>query len=363
MEEWKYQYWLQSITGIKNKKKQILVEYCGGAKELYYMKEKQLASIYGILQEEIDEILATKKSWDLNKEAEWLEAAGVSMVSIEDKCFPKRLYCLGDCPYAVFYKGNFPTENEPTAAIVGSRACSEYGRTIALELGKKLSACGISVVSGMAVGIDSFGHWGAIHGNGKTYAVLGCGVDVCYPNNKGGRELYHRILEKGGILSEYSPGTVPAPWRFPARNRLISAFSDIIIVVEAKKKSGSLITADFALEQGKDVYAVPGRLDDASSYGCNALIKQGAGIIVSVEELLLDLDLCMDKILPLQEKRKKSLEKQELLLYSCFGLHTKNLEELMQMTGLSSSEVTDVVVRLQEKGFIEETFKNHYRKK
>ncbi len=361
MEKWQYQYWLQSLAGIKNKTKQKLVEYCGGAEELYYMKEKHLASIYGILPEETEIILQNRKYWDFYKETERFLASSVSMVTVEEEIFPERLRCLEDCPYAFFYKGNFPKDIEKTVAIVGARACSSYGKAVALELGEKLSACGVSIISGMASGIDSFGHWGAIKGNGRTYAVLGCGADVCYPN--GGRQLYERIQEKGGILSEYLPGTKPATWQFPARNRIISAFADAVIVVEAKKKSGSLITADYALEQGKDIYAVPGRVDDVPSYGCNALIHQGAGIVLSAEELISDMNLTMGKISYQKEKRKKLLEKEDLLVYSCLGLHTKNLEDLIQMTGLSTSELTDVIVRLQAKGFIEEPFKNHYRKK
>lgn len=361
MEKWKYQYWLQSVVGITHKKKRNLVEYCGGAEEIYYMKEKQLSAIYGILPEDVAAISQSRKKWDFGKETEGFLESGVSMVTVEEEIFPNRLRCLPDCPYAMFYKGDFPKDTEQTAAIVGARACSSYGREVALELGKKLSCCGVSIISGMASGIDSFGHWGAIKGNGRTYAVLGCGADVCYP--KGGRQLYECICKSGGILSEYSPGTEPVSWHFPARNRIISAFSDVVIVVEAKKKSGSLITADFALEQGKDIYAVPGRLDDVPSYGCNALIHQGAGIILSAEDLISDMHIPMDKILAMTEKRKNLLEKEEVLVYSCLDLHTKNLEDLMQMTGLSASALADVLVRLQTKGLIEESFKNHYRKK
>ncbi|MBO5302595.1 MAG: DNA-processing protein DprA [Lachnospiraceae bacterium] len=361
MYKWQYQYWLQSVTGIKNKTKQKLVEYCGGAEEVFFIKEKQLASIYGILPEEVQAIAESRKIWDFQKQTEIFLESGISMVTIEEEAFPERLRYLTDCPYALFYKGNYPKNTERTVAIVGARACSSYGRAMALEIGEALSACGVSVISGMASGIDSFGHWGAIKGDGKTYAVLGCGADVCYP--RGGRQLYERILEKGGIISEYLPGTAPVKWQFPARNRLISAFSDVVIVIEAKEKSGSLITADFALEQGKDIYAVPGRVDDVPSYGCNALIHQGAGIILSVKELISDLNLDMDKTSVEKEKRKKLLEKEELMVYSCFGLHTKNLEDLVQMTGLSASELSDVIVRLQMKGFLEEPFKNHYRKK
>lgn len=357
----KYQYWMRSIPGIGNKKLRKLVEYCGSAKEVYHLAEKQFSYIPEIRSDEILAITDSRRCWNLEREAEILERSGVAMTTIEDDVFPGRLLQYDDCPYALFYKGSLPKDTQPTAAIVGARLCSEYGRAVALELGEKLAVCGISVVSGMAAGIDSFGHWGAIRGQGRTYAVLGCGVDICYP--KGAGELYERIPEEGGIISEYPPGTRPLPGQFPARNRIISAFSDIVIVVEAKKKSGSLITADFALEQGKEIYAVPGRLDDNLSQGCNSLIRQGAGIITSSDELLLELELLPKKFRPEKEKTKNLLEKEELLVYSCFDLHTKNMEELIQMTRIPASEMADILIRLQTKGWIEESFKNYYRKK
>ena len=363
-EKKKYQYWMRCIPGIGNKKLKKIVEYCGSAKEVYGLTKSQLLQVQGIREIDADAILESKKQWHLEREAEILEKTGISMITIEEEQFPVRLRYISDCPYALFYKGTLPKE-EKTAAIVGARMCSSYGRAVALELGKKLAARGIGIISGMAVGIDSFGHWGAFAGGGRTYAVLGCGADICYP--RGGRELYGRIGDCGGILSEYIPGTMPEPGRFPARNRLISALSDVVIIVEAKKRSGSLITADFALDQGKEIYAVPGRLDDALSGGCNELIRQGAGMITSAEQLLEELGFLAEADGPKEERQikniKNSLEKAELLVYSCFGLHARNMEELVKMTKIPASGLADVLVRLQNKGLIEEYYKNHYRRK
>ena len=214
---------------------------------------------------------------------------------------------------------------------------------------------------GMASGIDSFGHWGAVRGGGKTYAVLGCGTDVCYP--KGGRDLYETIQKNGAVISEYLPGTPPFAAQFPARNRIISGLSDVVIIIEAKKKSGSLITVDFALEQGKDIYAVPGRMDDALSKGCNELIRQGSGIVVSADELIEELGVSPAETAAKDEVAKKPLEKEESMVYSCFGLYPRNMEELVNMTNLPSSVLADLLIRLQTKGLIEEYYKNNYRKK
>ncbi len=358
-EELKYRYWIKSVPGIGNKKQKKLVEYCGSAKEVYRLTEKQLLSVQGIGKRDAAQIIDSKKNWILEKEAELLTKKGIRMVSMEEESFPENLLNIPGGPYAIFYKGNLP-EPKKTGAIVGARSCSAYGKTMALNLGQCLACEGIQVVSGMAAGIDSFGHWGAIKGGGKTFAVLGCGVDVCYP--RGALELYERILEKGGIISEYLPGTVPAPGRFPMRNRLISAFSDFVVVVEAKEKSGSLITAEFALEQGRDIYAVPGRLDDMLSRGCNRLISEGAGIILSPEEFLLDLGFSGGSGKTGSQNEKMVLEKEELLVYSCFGLHAKTIEELVLHTGLSAGVVADLLVKLMMKGIVEEEFKNRYRK-
>lgn len=356
----KYQYWLRSVSELTNKNRKKLIEYCGSAKEVYALTKNQLEKVYGITEEQAQAVVSSRKSWDLDGELERLAGKHISMLTMEESGYPERLRCLSDCPYALFYRGSLPGDAERTAAIVGARGCSQYGRAAGLALGELLGASGVGVVSGMAAGVDSFGHWGAIKGGGKTYAVLGCGVDVCYP--KGARELYGRISEDGGVISEYLPGTSPRPQQFPSRNRLISAFSDIVIVVEAKKRSGSLITADFALEQGKEIYAVPGRLDDGLSRGCNELIRQGAGIIVSPEDLLSELGLPIGKKIQAEEKTKNLLEKEESLVYSCFDLHTKNMEELVQMTGVGVPEMADILVSLQAKGLVREHFKNHYGK-
>ena len=340
IEKWKYQYWLSCIKGVGNKKRKKLVEYCGSAKEVYALTKKQLMSIPKINEKEAEAVVFSRLNLDLEKEADILNQTGIKMLTIEEAEFPKRLLQLSDCPYAIFYKGNIPSEQERTAAIVGARMCSSYGKAAGLALGEALAAQGISIVSGMAYGIDSFGHWGAVKGGGRTYAVLGCGVDVCYP--KGGWELYEKIQSCGGLLSEYLPGTKPVPGQFPARNRLIS-------------------------EQGKDIYAVPGRMDDALSMGCNELIRQGAGIITNIEGFLLELGFGKDEIKQKKEKERekieKALEKDELMVYSCFGLAPKNMEELVKMTKMPVQKLANILISLQAKGLIEEYYKNHYHKK
>mgnify|MGYP000797206482 CR=1 FL=1 len=208
--------------------------------------------------------------------------------------------------------GSFPDDAKPTAAIVGARLCSPYGRIQAFNYGKFLSEHGVQVISGMAAGIDAEGHKGALEGGTPTFAVLGNGVDICYPSSS--RGIYRRIPEKnGGIISEYEPGTKGRAYYFPARNRIISGLSDAVLVMEARVRSGSLITADMALEQGKDVYALPGPLDSPLSAGCNHLIQQGAGILLNPKNLLEEWGietnvLCRNTEIK-NEKNKKVLDR------------------------------------------------------
>ena len=224
----------------------------------------------------------------------------------DSSVYPARLQELPGMPKQLYYIGRFPDDDKPTAAIVGARLCSPYGRIQAFNYGKFLSEHGVQVISGMAAGIDAEGHKGALEGGTPTFAVLGNGVDICYPSSS--RGIYRRIPEKnGGIISEYEPGTKGRAYYFPARNRIISGLADLVLVVEAKEKSGSLITAACALEQGKMVYAIPGAVNDALSRGCHKLIYDGAGIAYSPEILLDEWGLSVKKKTNLSEKSKLGL--------------------------------------------------------
>jgi DNA processing protein len=293
------------------------------------------------------------------EEFERLSERGIWFVSREDAAYPNRLKKIADAPFSFYIKGRLPDEKKRAVAIVGARNCSEYGYAMAKEIGRSLANCGAVVISGMARGVDASGHKGALQADGETVAVLGGGVDVVYPYEN--RKLYQEILEKNGaILSEQPPGTKPMPHYFPIRNRVISGLSDVVVVVEARERSGSLITADYALEQGKDIYAVPGRVTDATSGGCNNLIHQGAGIITDVGQFVKELSL-----LPETKEEQLSfenllLEKEELLVYSCVDLRPKSIEELLQKTGLSVPAMLQILAVLEQKGFITETFKNYY---
>ena len=208
---------------------------------------------------------------------------GISYVTILDPAYPERLRQIPDPPLVLYYRGRLPENARPSAAVIGTREASPYGREEARRFAGRLAACGVQVISGMARGIDGIAGRAALE-NGRSFAVLGGGVDIVYPREN--RDLYERLIERGGVLSEYAPGTEVRPRLFPPRNRIISGLSDIVLVVEARKKSGTMITVDMALEQGREVFAVPGRNTDVTSEGCNGLIEQGCGIAMTPSILL-----------------------------------------------------------------------------
>lgn len=205
----------------------------------------------------------------------------------EDPEYPERLKNISGAPKNLYVLGRLPEEKRLCVAVIGARDCSEYGKYVARELGAVLGKSGISVVSGMARGIDGISQEAALNVGGSSFAVLGCGVDICYP--EANRQLYERLKVCGGIISEYPPGSPALACHFPPRNRIVSGLADVVVVIEARIKSGTLITVDMALEQGREVYVVPGRVTDRLSDGCNSLIKQGAGILLSPEEFLKEL--------------------------------------------------------------------------
>lgn len=272
--------------------------------------------------------------------------------------YPERLMPFADMPSRLFVRGTLPADRQKTAAIVGARMCTAYGKSQAAFFAQVLAANGVAVISGLACGIDAAAHEGALRGNGKTFAVLGCGVDICYP--KQNYPLMRRMLEnRGGVLSEFPPGAEPLPWHFPIRNRMISALADVVIVIEAKEKSGSLITADYALEQGKAVFALPGRTTDDTSRGCNRLIAQGAGIALSPEAILEELGV--KRAGKKRAAGRSRYGKEAELVLKTLALEPQNLARLVGSTGIPLQDLTGILLALEIDGVIEENPPGVYR--
>ncbi len=355
-----YAYWLANVPRMTPVKIRHILGECAGARELYGLSGKAIRSIHGLKEEDAAAIEDSKKTWDIEKQ--WMELAqrGIGFVSLEDKNYPEKLSYIMNAPYGLYYLGRLPENNTKSVAIVGSRVRSAYGGQIAAKLASLLGKNGIQVVSGMALGIDTDGQQGALEAGGSSFAVLGCGVDVCYPKSNGW--LYERLKEQGGILSEYPPGTKPLSAYFPQRNRIIAGLSDYTVVIEARLKSGSLITADFAMEQGREVYALPGRITDELSRGCNRLIQQGAGIITDPADFLKEICLEMSEPALQMDFRKNLLEKDEALVYSLFDFYPIGLGEMVEKSPYGLSELLEILERLQQKGFVKETVPNFYIK-
>lgn len=219
----------------------------------------------------------------------------------------------------------------------------------------------MQIISGLARGIDGSAHKGAIDGGGRTFAVMGCGADICYPRQN--EKLYQLMAEGcGGIISEFPLGTPPYACNFPRRNRIISGLADLVLIIEAKSKSGSLITAGCALEQGKIVYALPGRVGDVLSEGCNRLIADGAGVADCVESILDELKITDEEKKDFRPKSKISLASEEEMVYSCLDLQPKNIEEIFQEIPMDYRKILEILLKLELDGLIEEPEKNYYAK-
>ena len=278
-----------------------------------------------------------------------------------DEDYPERLKNIPDPPENLYYRGRLPKRREPAVAIVGSRGPTAYGISMAEYFAQALASEGVGIISGMALGIDAAAHRGALKAEGgKTYAVLGTGINICYPARN--FDIYDALVtgERGGILSEYNPDEPALSWHFPVRNLIISGLSDAVLVIEAREKSGSLITADQALEQGRDVLAVPGRITDPLSRGCNRLISSGAAIVTSPEDVMQILGLLCGGIMKMPEKNINILARNEKLVYSTLDLSPKHTQEIVQETGLPFQDVVGILLDLELRGYITQISSNYY---
>ena len=276
-----YRYWLYSMEGIGKKTIDILTQNFGTPKEIYNASDHQLARF--LTQKQMQVFRKARAEQEPGRMYEALIKNNIRFIPRESTLFPEKLREIPDAPYAIYVKGKLPEQHTPTIAIIGARLCSEYGRYMARVFGQELGSMGFQVISGMAMGIDGISERAALQAGGTSFSVLGCGVDICYPLENS--DLYELCIQKGGLISEYPPGVAPRPQLFPPRNRIISGLADAVLVIEARAKSGTLITVDMALEQGREVYVLPGRVTDRLSDGCNSLLKQGALIATCAADI------------------------------------------------------------------------------
>lgn len=293
--EQSYAYWLMCAP-IGDSAKSRLLLWFGRPSGVFEASEKALldSNLSIGKKERWIAYIKERQEENVKREYEELQIKGILFYPEYHPHYPAKLLSIPARPFGIFVKGKLPDVRQRSLAIVGARDCSEYGQYVARHFAEKMAQNGVAVISGLARGIDGIAQRAAMEAGGESFGVLGSGADICYP--KSNEKLYRMCMERGGILSTYLPGTPPTPNLFPPRNRIISGLSDGILIIEAREKSGTIITADLALEQGKDVFVIPGRVTDRLSDGCNSLIRQGASLIQSPEQLLEELHIGYGKV-------------------------------------------------------------------
>ncbi|MBO5176369.1 MAG: DNA-processing protein DprA [Lachnospiraceae bacterium] len=375
LEREQYWHWFHGLPGISQKEKEELLKICPKVKQWYDAAKRGaagelLVAPYNETEQQKDrknqmiEVLENQKHRDaLNRSYEEARGKGISMVCRESEQYPERLKHIFLPPFMLYYYGKLPDKEKPSLAVIGARNCSVYGEEIAACFSGYLAKAGIQIVSGMARGIDGAAGRAAINEPGYAYAVLGSGVDVCYP--KENKLLYTCLQEKGGVISEELPGTAPVSWNFPKRNRIISGLSDAVFVVEARENSGSLITVSYALEQGKEIYAVPGRLYEKLAEGTNRLIQEGAYLVREPEDILHGFSEKFAGVILKKSTKNHCFEKnvlasREKIVYACLSLRPKHIEELQEETGISLPELTSLLFDMEMKQYIKQPLKNYF---
>ncbi|MBQ2031188.1 MAG: DNA-processing protein DprA [Lachnospiraceae bacterium] len=374
MTENEYRLWFcASVMDVPLRRK--LLRAFGSPEGVFYAGEEAIREVGGLTKTETDRIVRTCSERHVERIQRELDRLDASFVWNDAPQFPKCLKEIPDPPLGLFYQGRLPTESRIAVAIVGTRQSSPYGETVAYRFGRILGDTGIAVVSGLAMGIDVASHRGALESGGITYAVLGSGIGTAYPLEN--IDTYREITKHGCVLSEYGPNVPGLKHHFPTRNRLISGLSEAVIVVEAKLQSGTMITVDRALEQGKEVFAVPGRITDRNSDGCHKLIKQGAQLVTDPVEVLAVIrekmgglalqtepngQLCLTTFENGNEKKQKlPLASEEKMVYASLRLSPKSFDQLVWECGLTPALLLQTLYKLQKQGRIRQATDGLYR--
>lgn len=374
--------WL-CCTVTDNAIKRKLLSKFGTPSEIYSAPKEDLFASGFLSEDSVDRLVKTRTVKFFDKLLQRLERDAVRFLWHTDADFPECLQLIPDAPLGLFWQGNTRIPfGKITVAVVGTRRSSPYGEFVARQFGQGFADSGIPVVSGLAMGIDAAAHKGCLAGNGFPVAVLGSGIGDPYPRDN--TLLYREVMERGCVVSEYGPGVPALSHHFPHRNRLIAGLSDGIVVVEAQEKSGTMITVDRALEQGKNVYVVPGRVTDRNSIGCNQLIREGAQLVTNPGEVIVDL--AGQSGVPLlteepdgqwrmlsdsndteragktyhKKTEKKPLASNEKIVYAFLRLSPKHFDQLIWESGMTPSELTGILYSLEREGWIEKLSQGFY---
>lgn len=313
---------------------------------------KELANIRGIGPAKAKNIKGYSGWGKIDAQLKKLDATGIKVVTFSNKDYPETLKNIEDAPIALYIKGTIQKEDRYAVAVVGSRKYSSYGKLAAEKLSSGLSSMGFTIVSGMARGIDTLAHTAAINSGGRSIAVLGSGIDVPYPPEN--RGLMEKLADSGCVISEFPPGTLPERENFPKRNRIISGLSLGVLVVEAAADSGSLITASCALEQGKEVFAVPGNINSVNSNGTNELIKKGAKLVQSTEDVIEELAPILKGYIRTRERANIELPVEEKRLCDIMTAEPKHVDMLSRESTMPAQKVLGILLSLELKGIVKQ---------
>lgn len=347
-------YWVgfSLINGIGAARGNRVVNYFDSMKNAWEASESELVRA-GVEESILKEIVKVRKEINLDLEMKKLEEAGIDLITIKDKNYPKMLKEIYNPPFLLYIRGELKPEDEYAFAVVGARRCSDYGRQVTKDLVSGLAQNKITVVSGLAAGIDGIAHQTTLSVEGaRTIAVLGSGIDdeSIYPSEN--RAIAKQIINgRGALISEYGIGTPPLKQNFPSRNRIISGLSLGVLVVEATETSGSLITGQMALEQGRDVFAVPGSIYNKNASGPNALIKKGAKLVEKVEDILEELNL-RNVVEKIEAAEIIPENEDEVKVLKCMELESKHIDEIVRETGIGISELNAILTTMEMKGMV-----------
>lgn len=360
MDEKMHAFWLCNIMGIGSRKIKSLLECFGSPEEVFLAKGEELLKVKNLREKDREHIVSSRNPELIKKQYDSMRKKGIHFVYWQEKAYPEKLKRLNDAPYGLYYKGKLPGDATPCVSVVGARDASFEGKSLAGKFGYELAENGIQVISGMARGIDISAQRGVLRASrGRAYSVLGTGVDICYPRQH--IEDFMMMQENGGVISEFPLKTPPLPYHFPMRNRLISAFSDGILVIEAGKGSGSLITAEQGLEQGKEIFVIPGNIMDPRYDGSNELLKNGAVLVTSIRDILDGLGLFFDR--DVIERKKKSevmLETAEKIVYAMLSLEPVHLAQIAEETGMELPHAMEILLSLQIKNLVQAIGNNYF---
>ncbi len=352
-------------SGLSPQRQRQLLDAFSSPKAIFAASDSSLLRLRGFSELHLTKVRQAQKDAQPERDLWKLERMGAWILTIRDDRYPPLLRRLPDPPLMLYVLGTVTVEDERAVAVVGTRKPSDYGRRIAYRIGADLAQAGITVVSGLAEGIDTAVHKGALDAGGRTFAVLGSGLDVPYPHSN--KDLARRIADNGALLTEFPLGTTPQAWHFPQRNRIISGMCLAVVIVEAPLKSGALITADWAAEQGRDVFVVPGPVDQASFEGNHRLLREGARLFTSASDLLDEIGLkemaAKPKAKPREQLRLPDLSPPETKIWTVLTDEWKHADEIVRESDLTIGDVLSALTLLEIKGVIERADGNRYRRR